>query len=151
MTKRQICRVRDVMKTEFDMVDGLETVADALCNARYPETKCLLVKKRDDDDEYGIVAYSDIAKQVLAKDRAPERVNIYEIMSKPVLCVAPAMDIRYCARLFENFGIARAPVVENGQVLGIVGYTDMVVLGLREKLRRERHAGDAGPQPGDDG
>ena len=146
MSTRQICRVRDVMKTGFDMVDGLETVAGALCNAKHPDTKCLLVKKRDDSDEYGIVAYSDIAKQVLAKDRAPDRVNIYEIMSKPVLAVDPAMDIRYCARLFENFGIARAPVVENGQVLGIVGYTDMVLMGLREKIKCGQNAtGDALP------
>lgn len=137
MSSHEVVRVRDVMKTEFDLVDGLATVADALCAAKHHDTKCLIVKKRDDNDEYGILAYSDIAKQVLGKDRAPERVNVYEIMSKPVLSVDPSMDIRYCARLFENFGIARAPVIDNGQVLGIVGYTDMVLLGIREKLHCE--------------
>ena len=134
MNQRQIVRVRDVMKTGFDLVDGLDNVADALRNARHPDTKCLLVKQRDDNDEYGIVTYADIAKQVLAKDRAPERVNIYEIMTKPVLGVDPTMDIRYCARMFENFGLSRAPVLENGQVVGIVGYTDLVMHGLVNSL-----------------
>jgi len=138
----QIVRVSDVMKPGFDMVDGLATVADALCDAKHPDTKCLVVKKRDENDEYGFVAYSDIAKQVLAKDRAPDRVNVYEIMSKPVLSVDPAMDIRYCARLFENFGIARAPVIENGKVLGIVGYTDLVLSGIREKIRCDREGSE---------
>jgi len=129
-TNRKIVRVRDVMKTGIDMTDGMATVAEALRDAKHPETKCLLIRKRDENDEYGFVGYSDIAKEVLARDRAPERVNLYEIMSKPVLSVSPQMDIRYCARLFENFGIARAPVIEDGEVIGIVGYTDMVLSGL---------------------
>lgn len=137
MSGKTIVRVSDVMKTEFDLIDGLETVASALRQARHPQTKCLLVKKRDDNDEFGIVAYSDIAKQVLARNRSPDRVNIYEIMNKPVLSVDPGMDIRYCARLFEHFGIARAPVVENGRILGIVGYTDMVMIGVRERLDQD--------------
>ena len=128
--RRKVVRVGDVMKTGVDMADGMATVAEALRDARHPETKCLVVRKRDQDDEFGFVAYSDIAKQVLARDRAPERVNLYEIMTKPVLAVPPHMDIRYCARLFENFGIARAPVIENEEVVGIVGYTDMVLHGV---------------------
>lgn len=141
MSKHNLVRVREVMKTNFDMVDGLDTVADALRCAVHEETKCLIVKKRDDNDEYGMVAYSDIAKQVLAKDRAPERVNVYEIMSKPVLAIDPQMDIRYCARLFENFGIGRAPVLENGQIIGIVGYTDIVLSGMKKRLVEENGKG----------
>ena len=77
---------------------------------------------------------SDIAKQVLARNKAPERINIYEIMAKPVVSVDPQMDIRYCARLFENIGIGRAPVIDNGKVIGIVGYTDIVLHGVRDLL-----------------
>ena len=65
---------------------------------------------------------------------AEERGNIYEIMSKPVIYVDPEMDIRYCTRLFENFGLARAPVVENKKVVGIIGYTDIVLNGVRDRL-----------------
>jgi predicted transcriptional regulator len=122
------------MKTDFDMVDGLSTVADALRNAQHLDTKCLIVDKRHEDDEYGIVLLSDIAKEILAKDKAAERINIYEIMSKPVIAVDPQMDIRYCARLFENFGLARAPVIDGKKVLGVVGYTDIVLRGLRDRL-----------------
>jgi len=78
---RKITRVSDVMKTQIDLVDRSMTVADALRQMKYIETKALIVDKRDADDEYGIVMLSDIAREVLAKDRAPERVNVYEIMS----------------------------------------------------------------------
>ena len=134
MSDKPIVRVRDVMKPEFDMVEGVDTIATILRESQHPETKCFIVNVRSDDDEYGIVLLSDIAKQVLAKDKSPERVNVYEIMSKPVVSVDPEMDIRYCTRLFENFGLARAPVVENRKVVGVVGYTDIVLNGLRARL-----------------
>jgi CBS domain-containing protein len=116
------------------MIDGKMTVRDALNAMKHVETKCLIVDKRNQDDEYGMVLISDIAKQVLAKDRAPERVNIYEIMTKPVMSIDPDMDIRYCARMFEQFGLSRAPVVENDKVIGIVSFTDMVLKGVADQV-----------------
>jgi predicted transcriptional regulator len=77
-----------------------------------------------------MLLFSDIAKEVIAKNRAPERVNVYEIMSKPVLTVRPDMDIRYCARLFDSFGISHAPVVDNDKIVGIVSYYLLVLEGL---------------------
>jgi CBS domain-containing protein len=130
MSEREPIRVREVMKHQFDVVDGMDTVADALERMRHVETKSLIVRKRHADDEHGVVLISDIARQVLARDRAPHRVNIYEIMSKPVITVAPDMDIRYCARLFARFDLSRAPVVEHGEVIGIVSLTDLVIKGM---------------------
>ena len=129
-SEREIIRVRDVMKKEFDMIDGRITVMDALRTMSHVETKSLVVDKRHDDDEYGMVLISDIARDVLAKDRSPDRVNVYEIMAKPILPVDPDMDIRYCARYFEKFGLSRAPVVENKKVIGIISFTDMVLKGM---------------------
>jgi predicted transcriptional regulator len=127
---RNVIRVGDVMSTHFVLVDGRITVADALAELRAGQVKALLVDKRHADDEYGIVLLSDIARRVLAKDRAPERVNVYEIMSKPVLSVRSAMDIRYCARLFDKFGLTLAPVIDDGSVVGVITYDDMVLRGL---------------------
>lgn len=140
----RVIRVRDVMKVGVDMVDGLTTVAEALRRMKYVDTNTLIVNKRHADDEYGIVLLSDIARQVLAKDRAPERVNVYEIMAKPVISVEPNLDIRYCARLFDKFGLARAPVIENGTVIGIVSYTDMVLKGLCADIPGGPPGADAG-------
>jgi len=130
MNKQNIVRVRDVMKTNFDIVDGMTTVSDALHKMKYVDTKSLIIDKRHEDDEYGLVLLSDIAKHVLAKDKSPDRVNVYEVMSKPVICVDPEMDIRYCARMFDKFGLSRAPVVDNRKVVGIVSFTDMVLHGI---------------------
>ncbi len=44
------------------------------------------------------------------------------------------MEIRYCARLFENFGISHAPVVEGGKVVGMVSYYLLVLHGILPEL-----------------
>lgn len=130
MSEKETIRVRDVMKTNFDVVDGMATIDEAVRAMKHQETKCLIVNKRHEEDEYGMLLISDIARHVLAKDRAPERVNVYEVMAKPVVSVDPAMDIRYCARLFTQFGLSRTPVIEKGKVIGIVTFTDLVLRGI---------------------
>jgi len=130
MSERRVVRVREVMKTEFDRVDSMALVQEALLKMRHIENKCLIVPKRDQDDEIGVLLVSDIARLVLAKDRSPLRVNVYEVMAKPVVSVHPDMDIRHCAKLFTRFDLSRAPVVEEGEVVGIVSFTDLVMKGL---------------------
>ena len=130
MNEQQRVRVRDVMNDRYILVDGLQTVAAAIAELKRAGARCILVNKRDQHDEHGIVLLSDIATKVIAADRSPERVNIYEIMSKPVISVHPDMDVRYTARLFSQFGIAVAPVIQHHEVLGTVTYTDIVLRGL---------------------
>ncbi|SRR6056297_1251530 len=128
---KTIMRVRHVMHSRFCHIDGLATVDQALDLLGKEDALALIVDKRDDDDEYGIVLLSDIAKKVLAVDRAPERTNVYEIMSKPALGVHPDMQVRYCARLFNAFGLTLAPVIDAAdEVLGMVSYDDLVLRGL---------------------
>ncbi len=127
---KPILRVRDVMKTDVDIVDGMATIIDALNNMKHPETRTLIVDKRHEDDEYGVVMFRDVARRVLARDRSPNRMNIYEIMSKPVVSVDPEMDVRYCIKLFDRFGLSRTPVVEKGKIIGLVSYTDIVLKGV---------------------
>ncbi len=127
---KPIVRVREVMKSGVDIVDGMLTVSDALRTMKYPETRTLIINKRHADDEFGVVMFRDIAKTVLGPDLSPERVNLYEIMSKPVMGVDPQMDVRYCIKLFDHFGLSRAPVIENGKIIGLVSYTDIVLKGV---------------------
>ncbi|MDJ0869185.1 MAG: CBS domain-containing protein [Myxococcota bacterium] len=133
MTERNVIRVADVMEQDFAIVEGIATVAEALALMRERNAHFLIVAKRHEDDEFGIVMIRDIAEHVLAPNRSPERTNVYEIMSKPVLSVPPRMDIRYCARLFHRFGISTAPVIEGDEIRGIVTYDQLVLKGLAQQ------------------
>jgi len=122
--------VRDCMSPKVTEVDGRMDILSAMKVMKKVGSTSLIVKRRDEDDEYGMLLFADIAKQVIARNRAPERVNVYEVMTKPVLMVRPNMKVRYCARFFEKFRISHAPVQENGKVIGMVSYYRLMLHGL---------------------
>ncbi|MGH0032645.1 MAG: CBS domain-containing protein [Myxococcota bacterium] len=130
MTERSVIRVADVMEERYAIIDGIATVAEALDLMRREGTNFLIVAKRNENDEFGILMIRDVAEHVLAPHRAPDRTNVYEIMSKPVVSVRPEMDIRYCARLFHRIGISVAPVIEGDEIKGVIGYDQLVLKGL---------------------
>ena len=134
MSRTQFGCVRDCMKADVTEVDGRMDVLSAMKVMKKVNATSLIVKRRNESDEYGMLLFSDIAKKVIGADRAPERVNVHEIMAKPVITVRPEMHIRYCARLFENFGIGHAPVEENGKIIGMVSYYRLVLYGLKDLI-----------------
>ncbi|WP_434938042.1 CBS domain-containing protein [Shewanella sp. HL-SH8] len=133
MNVKSPVRNRDVLNQDYAMVDGTITVSEAIATAVANNVKVLVVNKRTEHDEYGLVLMSDIARKVLAKDKSPDRTNVYEIMIKPVFSVSADMDVRYTARLFERFGINKAPVLEDNDIKGFVTYDDIVLKGMINK------------------
>ena len=127
--KRAI-RVRDILGAQVHTIDGLATVAEAMETMKRLHISSLVVDRRHDDDELGLITVSDLAREVIARNRAPERVNVYEIMAKPALSVRPDMLARYAVRLLVQFRVSRALVVDDsGAPRGLVTLRDLV-LGL---------------------
>jgi CBS domain-containing protein len=53
-------------------------------------------------------------------------MRVKDMMSSPVLSVAPDRGIKAIAQLLDRNRVAAVPVVENGQVVGIVSKSDLV-------------------------
>ena len=132
MNDRRYTRVRELMRPTPGMIDGLATVQEALDMMRRENVGALVIDRRHEGDEYGIIVLSDIAAKVIAENRSPARTNVYEVMSKPVLTVAGGMDIKYAIKLLSRFGLARALVTESGQLVGLVTLREMVFRYLPE-------------------
>ena len=131
MTEKHVF-VKDIMRTDFGTIDADATITEAISQMQELRTAVLVVNKAHKHDEYGILLISDIAREVLAKDRSPKRVNVYEVMTKPAVYVDPDMDVRYCSRLFSQLGLLRALVVKDGSVLGTVTPRGLVLSVLAE-------------------
>ena len=133
MSEKRIIRVGDVMGSKLYTIDRLATVTEAMALLKQYEVSSLAVNRRDDDDEFGLVVVADIAREVIAKNRAPERVNVYEIMSKPVLTLPSAMLARYAVSLLVRFELSRAVVVDyERHPLGMVTLRDLVLSHVAE-------------------
>lgn len=127
MTREAITRVGDVMTVSPHLIDGLASVREAIDLMRDKHVSSLVIDKRHDDDEYGMVTVHDIAEKVIGIGRPVGRTSVYEIMSKPVLTVNRKMSVKYAMRLLAQFALSRALVVEHGKMVGIVTLRDMAV------------------------
>ena len=133
MSEKRTIRVGDVMGSKLYTIDRLATVAEAMALMKQYEVSSLAVDRRDDDDEFGLLVVADIAREVIAQNRAPERVNVYEIMSKPVLTLPSAMLARYAVRMLVRFELSRAVVVDyERHPLGMVTLRDLVLSHVAE-------------------
>jgi CBS domain-containing protein len=108
------------------VIDGLATVREAIDVMHAKRVSSLVIDRRHPGDEYGIVVVHDVAEHVIGNNLSPERTNVYEIMSKPVLCLDAAMGIKYAVRMLTRFRLSRALVMEGGALVGIVTQRDLV-------------------------
>ena len=120
-------RVREVMTPAPRVIDGLATVREAVKLMREHHVSSLVIDRRHEADEYGMVTVHDVAGKVIGRDLSQDRVNVYEIMSKPLLSVDLDMDIRYAIRILTRFQLSRALVTEKGSMVGIVTLRDMTI------------------------
>ncbi len=128
MTETKDIQVGAAMTKSVQTIEAMATIDDAIRLMGEAGISSLVVERRDEGDEFGLLVVADIARDVIAKDRPPERVNVYEIMSKPVLSVPVDMKINYAVRHLVRFELSRALVVDaQRQPLGIVTLRDMVL------------------------
>lgn len=121
-------KVVEVMTRDLHTIDSMATVREAMEKMASEHVSSLVVERRDEKDEYGMIVVTDIARKVVAANLSFDRVQVYEVMSKPVVYVDPGMDLRYAIRLLVRFGLSRALVLgADRQVQGMVTLRDMVL------------------------
>jgi len=123
---KPVQRARDVMTRSISYIDGMATAREAADQMRQDGVEALLVRKRHPDDAYGVVSFQDLVTGVIIPNRSPDDVNIFEIMTKPVITVPADMDIRYVVRLLVMARIRRAPVEENGEYIGMISLKALI-------------------------
>jgi len=126
-TKRSFQSAKEVMTKKIVFVDGMATAKEAVEIMRQEKVEALIVKKRHEKDAYGIVIVHDFIKGVIIPDKTSEEVNVFEVMSKPAICVPASMDVRYVANLLMKVGLRMAPVEENGEYIGMVSLSDLIL------------------------
>ncbi len=136
MSDKPYTSVKEVMTPNPVVVDGLATVAQAVDLLRERGFSSLVIDKRHDGDEYGLLTIHEIAQHIISRDRAPERVNVYEIMIKPPLTVDADMNIKYAVRLLMRFGITRALVLHEMKVVGIVTLRDLTLRSIEVSSKK---------------
>ncbi len=119
--------VRDVMTEQTELVDGLASTREAVEHMQEKKVHALVVERRDEMDDFGIISVDEIAHYVIEPNRSLDRTAVYECMVKPALTVDEKMNIRYAIRLLSRYGERRAIVTKDGNAVGFVTFADMVL------------------------
>lgn len=126
-------KAADIMTTRVFTIHSLATVADAIALMQDKRVHSLIVEPSNDNEAYGIITETDIVYKVIAKEKDPEEVMVYQIMTKPCIVVNPDLSLENVARLFTETGIQRAPIIQK-QLLGMISVTDII---MKLKMARQ--------------
>jgi signal-transduction protein with cAMP-binding, CBS, and nucleotidyltransferase domain len=119
--------VGDVMSRELEYVDRMATIGDALNVMSEKNISSLVVERRDERDEYGLIRVVDIADEIISRRRPISRTNVYEIMIKPAPALDAEMNIQYAVRFMTRFGLSHCLVLRGRQAVGLVTLRDMTI------------------------
>jgi len=116
-------KVEDVMVKEVITVDENSTVKEAADVMNRFEIGCLIVTKKG--KAVGILTERDLLTRVVSQAKNPKKTKVELVTSKPLIVVEPDMDLEEAAKLMFKMKIKKLPVVENGQLMGLVTLTDL--------------------------
>lgn len=124
--------VADIMTTHVLLITSSATVAEAIRLMQQRQVRSLLVEHRHGGLPYGMVTERDIVYTVVARGHDPERVIVQDIMHQPCIALTPDLTVQEASKVLSETGLHRAPVVHNGQLIGVISVTDILMRGLRQ-------------------
>lgn len=131
--------VRDVMSKDVKVVRPDTTMKEVVATMNKFDIGSILVVQGE--RPVGIITERDILRREVEPCLAPETLTARHVMTSPVLTINEEASIEEAAKLMAKKKAKRLPVMNNGKIVGILTYTDIVfkvpaMLSLLEELVR---------------
>ncbi|MCK4398481.1 MAG: CBS domain-containing protein [Methanophagales archaeon] len=120
----ELLEVRDIMAYPAITEDEDVSVAEIAKEMKMSGISCVVITKGD--NPVGIVTDRDIVTKVIMKGRDPGEVKAKEIMSSPLMTIESDASLGRAGKVLIEKGIRRLPVIENGELVGIVSLRNIV-------------------------
>ncbi|AKP47611.1 MULTISPECIES: CBS domain-containing protein [Bacillus] len=116
-------KVRDIMSSNIESCssqDSLQTVASKMKQLNIGALPVV-----ENGQVTGMITDRDVTIRAVADDNANK--NVEQVMTHNVVSVSPDASVEEAAQLMAQHQIRRLPVVENGQIVGMVALGDLSV------------------------
>lgn len=137
-----IVLVRDVMSKDVRVVRPDTSVKEVVATMNKFDIGSIVIVQGD--RPVGIITERDILRRLVEPCLAPETLTARQIMTSPVLIINETANIEETAKLMARKRVKRLPVINNGKLVGMITYTDIVakvptLLSILEELVRPQH------------
>ncbi|HDD70076.1 CBS domain-containing protein [Candidatus Bathyarchaeota archaeon] len=137
-----IILVRDIMSKDVKVVRPDTTVKEVVATMNKFNIGSIIVVQSD--RPVGIITERDILRRLVEQSLAPEILTAKQVMTSPVLTINENATIEEAAKFMVNKKVKKLPVMNNGRLVGIITFTDIVtkvptLLSILEELVRPHH------------
>ncbi len=133
-------KVADILQAKGNIiysVTGSTTVYEAIKVMGEKNIGALLVL--EGGKLTGILSERDYARKVVLKGKASRETSVSDIMTAEVITVMPSDTIETCMELMSQKHIRHLPIVESGNVLGMISIGDVVNAIIRMQKETIEH------------
>jgi CBS domain-containing protein len=116
-------KAEDVMVREVVTIDENVSVKEAADIMNEQGISSVLVTR--EGRATGILTERDILKRIVAEDKNSKKTKVKDIMSSPLVVIAPNTDLEEAARLMFDKKIKNLPVIDKNRLIGLVSLTDI--------------------------
>ena len=120
-------KVRDIMTSEELATATLDNTLEEIANMMRDENVGAIPVLDEDDKLAGIITDRDIVVRAIAEGQDPSTCTAEEILSEELHTIEPDADLEEAADLMARHKIRRLPVVESGEIMGIISLGDISV------------------------
>ena len=117
--------IKDIMTSPVITMRSNAKVSEAASAMCAHNIGSLVVVDRK-EKPIGIITERDMIRKVVVTSKNPKSVDVTQIMSSPLVTGNPDMDLEDSAKLMINKKIKRLPIVDQGRLVGIVTFTDLI-------------------------
>ncbi len=119
-------KVKEVMTTRVETIDGESTVFDAIERMIEKRIRSLVVKFPGEDVPDGIITARDIVFRVIAQKRNLREVKVSDVASRPLITTEQGASLSDVAKLMEESGVERVFIRDNNEIIGVVALLDIM-------------------------
>ncbi|MNE59803.1 MULTISPECIES: CBS domain-containing protein [unclassified Pseudomonas] len=130
-TVAQLLKLKASHNQEVHTIKSHQMVLEALMVMAAKNVGALPVM--DDGKIVGVISERDYARKLVLKGRSSVGTPVSEIMNSPVITVDSHQTVETCMSIMTDKHLRHLPVVENGQLLGLLSIGDLVKEAIAEQ------------------